>query len=197
MKPRVLAYECVVAATSSSPFPLAASTDMCVGVTCPGELDECETRRKTCNRATGLCTAPPKADGTPCSIGSCQGGVCTGGWGPAPRRGRAYVSGRPPYGRGQPTSRIGRRCCQLRGWLLGPHGRAGPHPKPARPRRARNPSPPPDICSGVTCPPGGECKTAGACDPATGVCGAPPPLPDGTPCSIGFCHGGVCGSGRG
>jgi hypothetical protein len=98
MQPLDLANNCVGAAT---PFltrlRLLPSTDMCVGVTCPAQRDECETRRKTCVRATGLCTAPPKENGTLCSIGSCQGGVCTGGWGLAPRRGGACLVGRPPY----------------------------------------------------------------------------------------------------
>ena len=55
------------------------NADMCVGVTCPAPK-ECEQRPGLCNKATGLCGAPPpKPNGTLCSIGSCQGGVCTGG----------------------------------------------------------------------------------------------------------------------
>jgi hypothetical protein len=43
-------------------------------------LGECETASGTRDPVTGLCGAgPPKQDGTPCSAGSCQGGVCRGG----------------------------------------------------------------------------------------------------------------------
>lgn len=39
--------------------------------------DECQLDG-ACNLATGQCVAPPpKADGTPCAGGTCQGGICT------------------------------------------------------------------------------------------------------------------------
>ena len=56
-----------------------AAIDLCAGVTC--EQQECEAEPGTCDSATGECgPGPPTEDDTPCSAGSCQGGVCTGGW---------------------------------------------------------------------------------------------------------------------
>ena len=50
-----------------------------------------------------------------------------------------------------------------------------------------------DLCFNVTCPEPGDCESdVGTCDPATGVCSAAPPEPDGTPCGEGSCQGGVC-----
>jgi len=48
----------------------------------------------------------------------------------------------------------------------------------------------------VSCAPQGECRLAGACDPATGLC-SNPAAGDGTPCSGGICptpppDGGLC-----
>jgi hypothetical protein len=58
---------------------------MCVSATCPPRK-ECETRRSACNHAIGLCDVPPlKPNGTVCSKGSCQGGVCAGVGGAEPR----------------------------------------------------------------------------------------------------------------
>jgi hypothetical protein len=59
----------------------APNADLCFGVSCaaPGE---CESAAGNCDPTTGLCgSAPPQPDGTLCSAGSCQAGVCTGrGW---------------------------------------------------------------------------------------------------------------------
>ena len=53
------------------------------------------------------------------------------------------------------------------------------------------------LCADITCLPALECQSAaGACDPATGLCGAAPPKANGTVCSIGFCQGGVCTGGQ-
>ena len=58
-------------------------TDTCiVGSVCSGtqvtcaELDECH-EVGSCDPGTGECSHPIKLDGTPCSAGTCSGGVCT------------------------------------------------------------------------------------------------------------------------
>ena len=67
-------------------------TDTCQGGVCTGgspvvctALDQCHDAG-TCDTGTGLCSNPPKTDGTGCTDGNactqtdtCQGGVCTGG----------------------------------------------------------------------------------------------------------------------
>jgi hypothetical protein len=43
----------------------------------------------------------------------------------------------------------------------------------------------------IVCTPADVCHVAGVCDPATGVC-SNPAAPNGTPCGLGTCQGGVC-----
>ncbi|GBF89568.1 hypothetical protein Rsub_02286 [Raphidocelis subcapitata] len=51
---------------------------LCLNVTCPAPT-ECESAGGICDETTGLCGAPTiKPNGTTCSTGTCQGGVCTG-----------------------------------------------------------------------------------------------------------------------
>ncbi|MEO7330632.1 MAG: hypothetical protein ABI193_18805, partial [Minicystis sp.] len=57
-------------------------SDSCTAGTCTGSnavvcaaKDECH-EVGACAAATGVCSDPAKADGTPCSNGTCQGGVC-------------------------------------------------------------------------------------------------------------------------
>ncbi|GBF89554.1 hypothetical protein Rsub_02272 [Raphidocelis subcapitata] len=50
---------------------------LCLNITCPAPT-ECESAGGVCDEATGLCGAPTiKPNGTSCSNGTCQGGVCT------------------------------------------------------------------------------------------------------------------------
>lgn len=60
-----------------------AAADLCAGVTCTA-LDQCHNAG-FCNPATGLCSNPPKLDGTSCNDGNactqtdlCQSGLCIG-----------------------------------------------------------------------------------------------------------------------
>ncbi|MFO0760369.1 MAG: kelch repeat-containing protein [Byssovorax sp.] len=66
------------------------STDVCTAGVCGGAAKECMAMDEchdvgTCDAASGDCSNPAKADGTPCSTGTCQKGVCessgTGGAG--------------------------------------------------------------------------------------------------------------------
>ena len=61
-----------------------AGVDPCASVTCP-EPDQCHDPG-SCDHATGICSNPAKAEGTPCSDGNactqpdtCQSGACTPG----------------------------------------------------------------------------------------------------------------------
>jgi MYXO-CTERM domain-containing protein len=58
------------------------AVDTCVAGTCTGAaaitckpLDECH-EAGTCAPATGVCSTPPKVDGTPCGAGVCTAGKC-------------------------------------------------------------------------------------------------------------------------
>ena len=58
----------------------ACESGACVGAdakSCPA-IDECH-EAGTCDTATGDCSAPAKSDGEPCSVGTCQAGVCAPG----------------------------------------------------------------------------------------------------------------------
>ncbi|APR75713.1 Fibronectin type III domain protein [Minicystis rosea] len=59
-----------------------SQTDSCMGGVCVGgnvktckPTDECHVEG-TCDKGTGDCSAPAKADGEACSMGTCQSGVC-------------------------------------------------------------------------------------------------------------------------
>ncbi|NUP06197.1 MAG: hypothetical protein HOW73_09080 [Polyangiaceae bacterium] len=76
------------------------ATDICnvgmcsgSGITCdpPGECHDAGT----CEPADGSCIDVPKADGTPCSIGTCLAGNCVGGEGGG---GEGGAGGEPPIG---------------------------------------------------------------------------------------------------
>jgi len=51
-----------------------ADANLCAGVDCDDQ-NECTDER--CVAATGLCERADRPDGTPCSAGGCEGGVCT------------------------------------------------------------------------------------------------------------------------
>lgn len=151
----------------------------CVGVRCPRL--ECQRAAGVCNPATGTCGAgTPKADGTTCSKGTCQGGVCkdkcVGVTCPARKeceergstcnRATGLCDVPPPKADGTACSTgscVGGACT--------------------------------DKCANVTCPPPGECYAGpGACLPVTGTCSYEGALfkDVGAPCSIGGCSYGVC-----
>jgi hypothetical protein len=58
-------------------FSAACYGGVCIAtsVTICTALDECHDAG-TCDPATGACSNPAKLDGAPCSLGSCQNGVC-------------------------------------------------------------------------------------------------------------------------
>ena len=85
------------------------AVDTCVAGACQGTaqvscsaLDECH-EAGACEPATGACTTPPKADGTPCSIGVCTTGKC----GAAPIGGGGAGGGGPVGGGGSGSTGSG------------------------------------------------------------------------------------------
>ena len=149
----------------------------CVGVRCPRL--ECQRAAGVCNPATGTCGAgTPKADGTTCSKGTCQGGVCKG------RHVMAAFQG----------VRIGNTAAFTKRSI------AANSPNTllvaVKSSKPPAPTPSPDKCVGVTCPARKECEERGStCNRATGLCDVPPPKADGTACSTGSCVGGACTGG--
>jgi len=58
-------------------------SDTCESGTCTGAGEPCTAQDEchepgNCQPQTGTCDHPTKPDGTPCSIGTCQGGLCLG-----------------------------------------------------------------------------------------------------------------------
>ena len=174
-------------------------TDTCVAGVCTGgvpvtctALDQCHDAG-VCNVGTGVCTNPPKTDGTGCNDGdactlldSCLAGTCTGG---APVVCTASDQCHSP-GTCDPTSGL----CS----------------NPAKPNGTTcddgNACSQVDICSlgtctgttPVTCTPSDQCHSPGTCDPASGFCSNPAKT-DGTTCDDGdacsqtdSCQAGAC-----
>ncbi|ABS26254.1 M6 family metalloprotease domain-containing protein [Anaeromyxobacter sp. Fw109-5] len=135
--------------------------------------------------ASGACVYPAKPDGAPCDDGdactradACAAGTCFGS---------------DPLACDSPDPCAASTCSAPSGTCLAvpvPDGSAC---------EDRDPCTIGETCAGgacgggapVTCEPAGECHTAAACEIAAGGCTSSP-LPDGTPCSIGLCIGGVC-----
>ncbi len=177
-------------------------TDTCQGGVCTGTSpvvctasDQCHDAG-VCDSETGVCTDPPKTDGTTCDDGNectlidtCQSGVCTAGSDVVctasdnchdvgvcdPETG---VCSDPPKADGSPCD-DGDECTLA------------------------------DICQGGVCTGGSDvvctasdnCHDVGVCDPETGVC-SDPPKADGTACDDGdectltdTCQGGACTGG--
>jgi hypothetical protein len=166
----------------------------CVGtaVTCKA-LDACHDAG-TCDPATGLCSNPPKADGTPCDDGdkcslvdSCTKGVCGGATNPCHEKPdntctldycNAALPGDGCYHTYQPD---GTACEDGNACTVGDKCQTttfGPVCQPGAPRVCPNDNP----CMNVSC------------DPAVGCVYTPntAPCDDGNPCT----SGDVCGAGK-
>ncbi len=176
--------------------------DTCQGGVCAGTapmpcepLDQCHDAGE-CDPVTGVCSQPPKADGTPCDDGdactegdACIAGTCVTG---APVE-CAPLDACHDAGTSDPTTGLcsepatadgtpcddGDACTQGDACLAGACV-AGPP---------------------VVCTPLDGCHDAGACDPATGVCSQPAradgtPCDDGNRCTVGdTCRAGACAGG--
>ena len=178
-------------------------TDTCQGGVCTGgnpvvctALDQCHDAG-TCDTGTGLCSNPPKTDGTGCTDGdactqtdTCQGGVCTGG---SPvvctALDQCHDAGTCDTGTGlcsNPPKTDGTGCTDGDACTQTDTCQGG-------------------VCTGgnpVVCTALDQCHDAGTCDTGTGLCSNPPKT-DGTGCTDGdactqtdTCQGGVCTGGN-
>jgi hypothetical protein len=162
-------------------------TGTCTGVnpvSCAAQ-DECHTAG-VCDPATGICSNSPKADGTACDDSNactqgdtCQEGACTGVSAVVCEAlDSCHVAGVCDPATGvctnvkKPDSAAcddGNPCTQADTCVSG-------------------------ACAGgipIECKAPDSCHTAGACDPATGMC-ENPAKPDGAPCAGGICNAGIC-----
>src|SRR5206468_7708 len=155
--------------------------------------DQCHSPG-TCDPKTGACSNPAKDDGTTCDDGdactqsdACLAGTCTGS-NPVvcTAQDQCHVPGvcnpatgacsTPPAEDGTACT-DGNACTQTDACVAGTCVGANP----------------------VVCTPGDQCKTAGICDPGTGLCVGGAPVADGTACNDGnactqtdACAGGTC-----
>ncbi|PYQ11620.1 MAG: hypothetical protein DMH00_07735 [Acidobacteria bacterium] len=181
---------------------LCTTSDVCqAGGACAGTpvvctpLDSCHNAG-TCDTGTGLCSNPPKPDGSTCSDGNactqtdtCQGGACTGAnpvvCTPSDSchdagtcdTGTGLCSN-PPKPDGS-TCSDGNACTQTDTCQSGACSGANP----------------------VVCSASDQCHDAGTCNSGTGLC-SNPPKPDGTTCEDGnpctasdICQAGACQAG--
>src|SRR5207248_2031768 len=174
-------------------------TDTCQAGTCTGAnpvfcaaLDQCHDAG-VCDPASGFCSTPAKANGTPCNDGnactqtdSCQAGVCTGTNPVAcTALDQCHDAGTCDMATGtcsNPNKADGSTCTDGNACTQTDSCQAG-------------------ACSGtnpVVCAALDQCHAAGTCDPASGICSHPSKA-DGTTCSHAnpcpqrdSCQAGVC-----
>jgi cysteine-rich repeat protein len=174
-------------------------TDTCTGGVCIGAdpvvctaSDQCHDIG-ICNPATGVCSDPALADGTPCDDASactgtdtCIAGICTGS-DPVicTASDQCHDAGTCDPGTGtcsDPAKADGSACDDGNGCTLTDTCTGG-------------------VCTGANpqaCAAQDQCHQAGVCDPATGVCSQPAKA-DGSPCDDGnactqsdTCLAGIC-----
>ena len=173
----------------------ACQAGVCTGanaVVCPAP-DQCHDPG-TCNPSTGVCSNPPKPNGSACDDGSactqtdtCQGGTCTGG--------NAVVCPAPDQCHDPGTCDVATGVC------------SNPSKADGTACNDGNACTQTDACQGgtctggnsVVCPAPDQCHDAGTCSPSTGAC-SNPAKPDGTACDDGnactaadHCTAGMCG----
>jgi hypothetical protein len=170
---------------------LCGGENLCTNVTCTA-LDACHDAG-TCDPQTGLCSNPPKQNGSSCNDGNpctqtdtCQAGVCTGS-NPVVcgALDQCHVAGTcdPQTGAcSNPVKQNGAACNDGDACTQTDTCQAG-------------------ACTGsnaVVCGPLDACHVAGTCDPKTGACSNPAAV-DGTACNDGdkctqtdTCQAGAC-----
>jgi hypothetical protein len=169
-------------------------------------VDQCHGAG-TCDPGSGTCTNPPLADGTPCSAGTCQGGICS--CRPAtcsdhPGQCGVFADGcGGQISCGCPT---GQTCvngvCQSTGNPCA--GRPDGTPCDDGDACTQNDVCQAGVCVGgnpIVCAPLDQSHGTGTCNPATGVCSYPArangtPCDDGNACTQGdTCQNGSCVAG--
>jgi hypothetical protein len=180
-----------VQVSKSYTLTIAGAVDLCAGVVC-GAADACH-QAGVCDPATGLCSDPPALDGSPCDDGnactqtdSCQAGACIGGDAVAcAAADQCHVAGTCDPGTGvcsEPPAADGSACNDGNACTQTDLCAAG-------------------VCSGgdpIVCAASDQCRVAGICNVATGIC-SDAPAPDGTACNDGdactqtdTCQAGSC-----
>src|SRR5205809_1047190 len=186
--------------TACNDADACTQTDTCQGGVCTGTNavvcpapDQCHAAG-TCNRSTGVCSNPPKPNGSACDDGSactqtdtCQGGTCTGG--------NAVVCPAPDQCHDPGACDVATGVC------------SNPSKADGTACNDGNACTQTDTCQGgtctggnsVVCPAPDQCHDAGTCSPSTGAC-SNPAKPDGTACDDGnactaadHCTAGMCG----
>ncbi len=181
---------------------LCTQIDTCQRGVCTGSnpvvcmaSDQCHIAG-TCDPATGLCSNPPKPDGSACDDGdlctigdTCQAGSCTAG---APvicaALDQCHVAGTCDPSTGtcsNPAAADGTACNDGNACTQTDACQNG-------------------VCVGsnpVVCTASDQCHVAGTCDPSTGLCSNPAATngtacDDGNACTVGdTCQNGVCAPG--
>jgi cysteine-rich repeat protein len=178
---------------------LCTQGDVCVAGSCtPGTLLGCSAQDQchaagTCNPSTGLCSNPPKPNGSSCSDGSactqtdtCQAGFCVGG---------------------NPVTCTAQDACHTAGTCNPVSGLCSNPTRPdGTPCNDGNSCTQTDACAAgtctgtnpVVCTASDQCHAAGVCNPTTGVC-SNPARADGSACNDGntctqtdTCQAGAC-----
>ncbi len=187
--------------SSCSDGNACTQTDSCQAGACVGAnpvmctaVDPCHDAG-SCDTATGVCSNPPKPNGTACSDGNactqtdqCQAGTCTGS---------------------NPVSCTAQDQCHDAGTCDAATGVCSNPPKPNGAACSDgNACTQSDSCqagacvgsNSVVCSAKDACHDAGSCVPATGICSNPAKV-DGASCSSNLClagqscSAGVCGGG--
>jgi Concanavalin A-like lectin/glucanases superfamily/Beta-propeller repeat len=170
--------------------------DICQNGTCVGTPKTCTASDQchdagTCDPTTGVCSNPPKANGTACNDGNacttadvCQNGTCTGTPKTCTASDQCHDAGTCDPTTGvcsNPPKANGTACNDGNACTTNDVCTAG-------------------VCGGTpkTCTASDQCHDAGTCDPATGVCSNPSKA-NGTACNDGnactlndVCTNGTC-----
>ncbi len=183
--------------TSCSDGNACNGAETCLAAACaagtPPDCDDANTCTvDSCDQVTG-CTHANAADGVACSdrnpctqTDTCEAGVCIGA--------NPVVCAASGECRGAGT------CDPVTGACSNPTAPDGSG------CNDQNPCTQADTCQAgtcigsnpIACAPSGECRVAGTCDPATGLCSSPakpdgtPCSDDGNPCTSDACSAGAC-----
>src|SRR5256884_393919 len=195
----VCSNPCKADGTACNDGDACTQTDTCESGVCAGSnlvvctaLDQCHDVG-TCNTSTGVCSDPPKADGTSCNDGNactrtdtCESGVCTGS-NPVvcTASDQCHDAGTCNTGTGvcsNPAKANGTSCNDGNACTQTDTCDSG-------------------VCTGsnpVACPASDQSHNAGTCNPVTGAC-SDPAKTDGTACNDGnactrtdTCESGLC-----
>src|SRR5206468_2656878 len=179
-------------------------TDTCQNGVCTGgnpvvctASDQCHDTG-TCNTSTGVCSNPPKANGSACNDGNactqtdtCQSGTCTGS--------------NPVVCTASDQCHVAGTCNPANGTCSNPAKADGTSCNADNNACTQNDSCQSGVCTAgpaVVCTASDQCHDVGTCNTTTGICSNPPKA-DGTSCNADnnactqndSCQSGVCTAG--